>query len=123
MSNLVTNGPTYEPDHLFVSSKVAVLTKGITIKEGVVAKRGSVIALEADTQKGIVADKTSTGAVLQGILTDDVNASEGDCIATIYLSGEFNADALMFAEGTVLADYEQELRKLGMYTQNVKEAN
>jgi hypothetical protein len=123
MSNLIQNGLSYEPDSLFVSNKVHVLTKGILIKQGTIAKRGGVIALDEASKKGTLADKTRETDRVEGILTDNVNAAEADVIATVYITGHFNAEALSFAEGTVLGDYEMELRKLGIYTGTVKEGN
>lgn len=123
MPNLIQSGATYEPDSLFISNKVQVLTKGVTIKQGVVAKRGGVITLDATTKKGALADKTRTTDILEGILTDDVDTTEGDVISTVYITGDFNAEALSFTEGTTLVDYEMELRKLGIYTGTVKEGN
>lgn len=123
MANLIQNGPTYEPDSLFVSNQIAVLTKGVTLAKGVEAKRGAVIALDATTKKGNVADKARTTDIIYGILSDNVDATELDTIATVYITGHFNAESLSFKEGTTLEDFEMELRKLGIYTGTVKEGN
>ncbi|MHC1747442.1 MAG: head decoration protein [Cellulosilyticaceae bacterium] len=123
MANLVQKGPTYEPDSLFVSNQIAVLTKGVTLAKGVVAKRGAIITLDGTTKKGNVADKARTTDIIYGVLTDDVDATVADAIATVYITGHFNAESLSFKAGTTLDDFEMELRKLGIYTGTVKEGN
>lgn len=122
MSNLVQNQGTFSYDNLFVGNDVAVLTQGVTLKQGVVAKRGAVIALDA-TSKGVLANKDNVSDKVVGILTDDVDATVKDTIATIYITGHVNADALIFDSGTTLADFELELRKLGIYTGKVQGGN
>lgn len=116
MADLVQNKGEFIPDSLFVGNEVPVLTRGITLNKGVVAKRGAVLALDATSKKGVLADKSNADNLVIGILTDNVDATGGDTITTMYITGHFNSDALVFAEGTTLTDYEVELRKLGIYT-------
>lgn len=123
MAKLVQDGPTYIPDNLIVSGNMPLLPTGVTIKQGTTAKRGAVIALEDVTQKGVLADKSKTSNIVFGILTDDVEAVDGDVVATVYRAGHFNEEVLTFAEGTTIKDYELELRKSGIYTDTVKEGN
>lgn len=123
MAKLVQDGATYIPDSLIVDGNVPLLHKGIAIKKGIIAKRGTVIAIDEATTNGVVADKAKAENIVVGVLTDDVDATEGDAVTTMYITGHFNKDDLIFAEGTILEDYEMELRKLGIYTETVKGGN
>lgn len=122
MAKLVQDGDTFTPDHLFISGSVTALTQGITLVAGTNAKRGAIIIADASTGKGEVADKTKTDHKLVGILTDNVNA-EADTIATVYITGHFNQEALSCVSGTSYKDYEYEMKKLGMYLDTVKGGN
>ena len=119
----VKEGMEYVPDNLFASTKIPVKTAGVklNVNQGTL-KRGTVIALDT-SKKGNIADKTHTDDVVYGVLTDDTKTDEatGYVVAEVYLSGDFNAEALIFAEGTTLDDYRINLRELGIYTGAVME--
>lgn len=120
----VQNGKEYVPDKLFASIKIPTKTVGIKLNggQGILA-RGSVISLDT-TKKGNLADKSKTSDNLYGVLADDAITGESASdyvVAEVYLTGDFNADALVFAAGTTLADYETKLRELGIYTGAVME--
>lgn len=124
MSNFIQNGEQFVPDKLFAGNQIPVLVKGVSLK-GAQGKleRGTVIALDDDGNAGI-ADKIKTTDEIYGVLTDDVTTDEEPTdltIAEVYITGYFNSEALKFVEGTTLKDFELELRKLGIYTDNVKE--
>ncbi len=122
MAKLVQDGDVFTPDHLFVSGSIPVLTQGINLVAGTNAKRGAIIIADASTGKGEVADKAKVDHKLVGVLTDDVNA-ESDTIATVYITGHFNRDALSCVSSTTYKDYEEEMKKLGMYLDTVKGEN
>ncbi len=120
----VTQGITVTADQLFASTKIPVKTGFVKLNGGQgILKRGSIIALDAE-KKGSLANHTKTEEQVYGILTDElVTSSEAAdyAIAEVYLTGDFNAAALSFAEGTTLAHYETQLRELGIFTDCVME--
>jgi len=57
---------------------------------------------------------------LHGVLTDDVDASLEAKVCVVYLGGEFNSDALTFADGDTAATWADQARALGfLFRSNV----
>lgn len=69
--------------------------------------------------------ETKTAAVMlpSGILTDDTDTGEDssgeNVIATEYITGVFNPDAITVEEGTDVRDYTETLRTLGIFFEEV----
>jgi len=65
--------------------------------------------------------KTATGAATDGsqvvscILADDVDATAADQLAGVYLTGEFNSNALILGSGLTLAAIKPVLRDAGIF--------
>lgn len=128
MEQLVKDVGTASYDNLIAGVEVSPMVKGITLKGGNgVLSRGSVIGVITASGLGVIADKAATdGSQLAvGVLCDDVDTGATGTTATtigsIYITGVFNENALIFAQGTAFADYKRELRTLGIYTKKESE--
>ena len=102
------------PDNLVADIHVKQVTGSGTIVAGAGAlKRGTVMAL-ADGKLSVM----KSGATPYGILTDDVDATEAT-VAEVYLTGKFNANALIVAAGyTLTAADIKVLRDGGIFIEN-----
>ena len=97
------------PDNLIASVHVKQVVQSITIPSGTM-KRGTVV----DASGKIL----NTGLTPHGILCDDVDASGGAVVAEIYVTGTFNKNALIVAEGYELsAENIKALRDGGIFVE------
>lgn len=107
-------------DQLIGGTAVAALTKNITLK-GLDAKkalkRGAVLAVsEGKYQIVDAASATPALKVANAVLAEDVVAGTGDVVATVYISGIFNAEEMSVgAESDSVEAHEEELRAVGIY--------
>lgn len=121
MSNLYKNLGEFTPDNLFAGSEVPFLVKGLTIGSGKKLKRGTVIAIKTDDNLADIVDSSKSDGLQNpyGILTDDIDTTELDPSETenisVYISGYFKSSALTVLEADDIADFELELRKLGIF--------
>jgi hypothetical protein len=97
---------------------VDVQVKSVTVAadQGVL-KRGTVLGIVTATGKAVVVNSANNDGsqTADCILTDDVDTTGGDVVATAYSAGTFNRSALIFG-GTDTADkHETRLRELGIY--------
>ena len=113
---------TYTPDKLLAGNEFPALTKSITILSGQNLKRGSVLGIITATGKGQLLDKAENDGqnTAKYILAFDVDASSADAPGVVYETGIFNPDALIFAEGTVVADAEADLRARSIFLRSVR---
>ena len=96
-------------DNLIASVDVKQIVQTISIPSGTL-KRGTVV----DSTGKIL----NTGLTPFGILCDDVDASAGAVVAEVYLTGAFNKNALIVAEGyTLTADNIKALRDGGIFVE------
>jgi hypothetical protein len=63
----------------------------------------------------------ATGTDGYGILAEDADGSGGDVVASVYLAGEFNVNALDFGASN-LATAEADLRLKGIFIRSAQEA-
>lgn len=114
-----------EYKNLIASTEVAPMIRGVYLKSGQgVLQYGSVLGLTENDNFGILADKTATDGsqIPIGILAETIDTKETEpVLAQMYITGVFNKDALLFAEGTAFDDMELELKKLGIYTKKMYE--
>ena len=114
----------FRPDSLIVSTKIGLITKGAKLapQQGML-KRGSLIGKAADSLYYLTGTKVSDVSTgVTGVLTDDTDTGDTTAtdpvVTTQYITGYFNRDALYVHETVNLEDYEDELRKLGIFMQN-----
>ena len=107
-------------DQLIGGTAVAALTKNITLK-GLSAekalKRGAVLAVsEGKYQIVDAASATPALKVANAVLAEDDVDGTGDVVATVYISGIFNAEEMSVgAESDSVQAHEEELRAVGIY--------
>lgn len=139
----------FVPDDLISGDKKGMLTRGITLAAGQgILKRGTLLARNENDLGVVFGDaedsgaekensqtdetttetttaETTTAAVMlpSGILTDDTDtgkdSSGENVIATEYITGVFNPDAITVEEGTDVREYTETLRTLGIFFEEV----
>ncbi len=127
----------FTPDSLIASNEFPILKEGIGLKAGQgILKRGSLIMKGAD-KAGYIAgsvvkvkagegeDVTDLEMKVYGILTDEfdtgIDAAADNIPATVYLTGQFNREAvLVTGENASVDSYEYEMKGVGMYLLSVQ---
>ena len=119
MADLVTKAGEYTPQNIIAGNQVALITEGVVLAKGTATlKAGTVIALvTADsTGKAVDSSKTDGTQTPYGILAEDVTLkSSGTIKATVYVSGYFQKDKLVFGGNDTAATHKSALRTLGIY--------
>lgn len=123
MEQLANTIGSFEYDNLFAGGVANVVTDTVTVKSGQSYVRGTVIALDSE-KKAVIVDSASadeSAKVPYGILADDVDATTEDVPAVVYLTGEFNQNALIFGGQDTYETHKEALRKIGIFLkENVK---
>lgn len=104
-------------DNLFAASQIMpVVADNMTVKtsQGVL-KRGAL--LDKDGTLCTVNDGKSTISDVYAVLAEDADTANGDVTAAVYLTGEFNEDALSFKteNSAAIADFKPSARKVGIF--------
>ncbi|WP_069997759.1 head decoration protein [Cellulosilyticum sp. I15G10I2] len=119
MSDMFSKAGEYNPVSIIAGNQVPLLPEGVTLAMGTgILSAGTVIALLTTDKTGKVVDSTKTDGTEKpyGILTDDVTLSETETTeATVYVSGYFKSDALIFGGTDTAAIHKATLRTLGIY--------
>lgn len=106
------------PDYLLGGPEFPVLTKNVTITSGLTLKRGAVVSLDGATKKYVAVTAALKPA---GVVVADVDASAGDTVGTIYISGRFNREALIVPSEFKIADNETAFEAANLYLTSVHE--
>ncbi|MBX6382086.1 MAG: head decoration protein [Microbispora sp.] len=113
---------TFTPDRLIAGVNIGPVTEDATLVSGQNLTRGAVLGRITASGKLTL----STSAANDGsetpyaILAEDTDASGGDKTCTVYVAGEFNANALTFGTGhtATTAATVAALRDAGIYLKN-----
>lgn len=93
-----------------------VITGSGVVLEGTVMGRitasGKITPLDKDAVDG---SQVPVGVFATDTVDHQVDATSADKVGSLYLSGQFNSDALYFASGTVLADVKQAMIAANLY--------
>ena len=128
--NLYKKVGEFTPDKLIAGNAIPITAKGITVAKGQgVLVRGTLLGVAHDnthkktdtteTYEGTSGSQTDTiGA--DCILCEDVDATSNDVTTTGYITGEYNAAAIILPEEKSIDTHAQELRKLGLYIKPVQ---
>lgn len=100
---------TYSPDNLIADSIHPIDTKAVSITTGSETFERGTLINAAGTMCSANED------VPIGILCESVTQSESETPSLIYISGSFNADAVIVGSATSVANFETKLRELGIY--------
>lgn len=116
----------YTPDNLIAGNIHPLATGTVTVISGEgKLSRGSVL-MRNSNNKFVLADEDS-GTPLgtaEVILADEVDATSADAVANVYISGDFNTDALIVASGYTLSEADRvSLKNAGVYLVNGVSAN
>ena len=116
----------YTPDNLIAENIHPLATGTVTVLSGEGRlSRGSVL-MRNSNNKFVLADEES-GTPLgtaEVILADEVDATSADAVANVYISGDFNTDALIVASGYTLSEADRvSLKNAGVYIVNGVSAN
>jgi len=115
----------YIPDNLFGGSTMPIVTDAMIIAAGQNLKRGAVLGQITATGKGKLVNSANAGATADGsetiyaILAEDVNATTVDKTVVVYLTGEFNENALTFGGTDTSTMYKAAARKVGIFFKSV----
>lgn len=104
--------------NLFAGTEVPPLTAGITLATGQgVLKRGSVIGIVTDGEKGKLVNSTATDGSQSPkyVLPNDTDTSDGDVFTVCYKTGIFNRKALIFGGDDTADTHEAALRLLNIH--------
>ena len=104
-------------DNLFAASQIMpVVADSMMVKtsQGVL-KRGALLDKDGTLCK-VDSGKTMISAVY-AVLAEDVDTASGDKVAAVYLTGEFNENALSFKteNAAAVADFKASARKVGIF--------
>ena len=108
------------PDQL-LAGEFPRVTRTVTIKESAALERGAVLGRITDEGADEGKYLLSAAAATDGsedpyaVLVRDVDASEGDVEAAVYLAGEFNEDVLSFGAGHDADSVREALRALSIF--------
>jgi hypothetical protein len=107
---------TYTPDHLHAGD-FPIRTLDVTIASGQNLTRGALLGRITASGKYVL----SLAAAADGsqnpvaILAEDVDASAGDKKGIVYVSGDFNENAIIYGTGHTADSVRAGLRDLNIY--------
>ena len=106
----------FVPDNLIAGNDVKIITGAGTIVAGSgELKRGTVLGIDSAGKLGVLGD---TGLTAYGILCDDIDAT-AEVVAEVYLTGQFNTNALIVKESYTMTTTDiQALRNGGIFLEN-----
>lgn len=122
-------------DNLFAGLHAEINPVAVVVKKvgaGAVYKRGTAMGRTGQEADGTqwagtpivtIADSTKSDGsqTVYGILADPegVDTTKGDVRATVYVTGEFNRDALIFGGTDKVSTHEEAMKKIGILTKRV----
>lgn len=104
---------TLDSNGLIGGPEIALLTKNVELTAAKEMKRGTLLT----TTSGKVA-ATAKAGVADCILAEDTDSKAK--VATVYISGRFNREKLIVAEGDTVDAHEEELRDKNIYLTKLK---
>lgn len=114
---------TTEYDKLFaglnrdeIKTMPVVVASGQNLERGALVKMvgGKVTAVDSTTT-GEAPNEVTTFSEVFGIMTDAVNASDGDADGVVYVTGDFNKAAIVLGEGLTADDFVKQCREVGIF--------
>lgn len=112
----------FEFDGLIADTQVPILVTTVVVGAGQLLKRGAVLGIVTDTEKGKLVDGTATDGsqVAKFVLAEDVDATLTDVEALSYKSGQFCLDKLIVASGQSINSFKEQLRVVGIFVESCK---
>lgn len=122
MADLIKTEST-EYDNLFaglnrdeIKTMPVVVASGQNLERGALVKMvdGKVTAVDSTTT-GEAPNEVTTFSDVFGIITDAVDASDGDADGVVYVTGDFNKDAIVLGEGLTADNFVKQCREVGIF--------
>ena len=124
--NLAITNVSVNYDALFVTgSGYPIVNDALTIVSGAgVLTRGTVLGVITASGKATKVDSTKADGsqTAYAILSSDVDATTADVVAPVYLTGEFNGDAMVFGGTDTITTHKAALRKIGIFIKSAQPA-
>lgn len=127
--NLYRKTGEFTPDRLVADNAIPLTAKGIMVAAGQgLLKRGTLLGPDSSGMYRVTGSKETLGEEAgtsekeigcDCILADDADTAS-DAVASAYVTGCFDAAALVLAEGADIRSYETDLRKLGIFLKPVQ---
>lgn len=107
---------TYKPD-LLIGGDHPIRTLGVTVVSGQNLTRGALVGkITTGGKVTLSLSASSDGSqVPYGILGEDIDATGGDKVSFVYVSGDFNSLAMTFGTGHTAASVRDGLRDKSIY--------
>lgn len=114
---------TTEYDKLFaglnrdeIKTMPVVVASGQNLERGALVKMvdGKVTAVDSTTT-GEAPNEVTTFSDVFGIITDAVDASDGDADGVVYVTGDFNKAAIVLGEGLTADNFVKQCREVGIF--------
>ncbi len=107
---------TYTHDSL-IGGDFPLVTAEVTVLDGQDISRGALMGIVTASGKAIISDSAASDGseVAYGVLTEDVNADGADVVSSVYLTGQFNDQALSFGGSDTVDDRRADMRALSMF--------
>ena len=114
---------TTEYDKLFaglnrdeIKTMPVVVASGQNLERGALVKMvgGKVTAVDSTTT-GEAPNEVTTFSEVFGIMTDAVDASDGDADGVVYVTGDFNKAAIVIGEGLTAYNFVKQCREVGIF--------
>lgn len=111
-----TQEGVFTPDNLF-GGDFPVVTDTVTIAQSAALKRGAVLGKVTATAKYVLSEAAAGDGSENpvAILAEDIDATDADVTAPVYLTGEFNARALQLGDGHTIDSVKEALRPLSIF--------
>lgn len=106
-----------------VAGTFPMVTERVTIASGADLSKGTILGVVTASGKYAAADTTASSAgnnVPVAVLLEDAAAGSADAVATVALTGEFNAAKLIAKRsGDAVSDFKTGLRSIGIFVKTV----
>ena len=114
------------PDNLIAGESDVIAIAGTVVSGAGVLGRGAVLGKITATGQYALVNKAGTDdgrRTAAVILAEDVDATDGAIVTSIYIRGEFNENALTFGGTDTAADHKATLQGLGIVLRGAVEVN
>lgn len=108
---------SYSPDNLIAGDKPPAKAVPITLTDGEVVVRGTVLGRVTANGKFLVSLNAATDGseVARAIAAEAASPSGADATILAYVEGEFNQDELTFGTGQTIANTKADLMDVNIY--------
>lgn len=117
MAELVRDMNEFEYDGLIGGAQPALFTKNVVIASGAgKLGRGTVLGQITASEKYVKVDSTNEDGsqTAKAVLAYPVDATSADVVGTVYWSGRFNRQKLIFGGTDAADDHEDALRNVNI---------